>query len=68
MGPVVAWYAEGYLGQYIVIVPDSRLVAVRQIRRPEDFDDGAPYDNGYEDFVEHVVALSRAPAVPATRE
>lgn len=32
-GPVVAYSAEGFLGQYIVVVPDKRLVAVRQIRR-----------------------------------
>src|SRR5699024_4900012 len=34
-GPVVAYRADGYLGQYIVVVPDQRLVAVRQIQSRE---------------------------------
>ena len=35
-GPVKAFAANGYLGQHLVIVPEKRLVAVRQIARRED--------------------------------
>jgi len=30
-GPIVGFRAEGYLGQYLVVLPESRLVAVRMI-------------------------------------
>lgn len=56
MGPYVAYNANGYLGQYIVIVPQARLVAVRQIESREDFKDS----DGYDDFVPRTVALAQA--------
>lgn len=31
-GPIVAYYADGYLGQTLMVVPEHGLVAVRQIR------------------------------------
>lgn len=34
--PVVGYYAEGYLGQFLVVLPRQRLVAVRQMRSPND--------------------------------
>jgi CubicO group peptidase (beta-lactamase class C family) len=37
VGPPAGFYAEGYLGQYLVVLPDAGLVAVRQVReRPPD--------------------------------
>lgn len=58
-GPVVAYGANGYLGQYIVVVPEQQLVAVRQIRSREG--EGAhPPDSGYPDFTRDVIALAQA--------
>jgi CubicO group peptidase (beta-lactamase class C family) len=54
-GPVVAYRADGYLGQYIVVVPEKRLVAVRQIRRRDDH--RSPQDN-YSTFSNDVIALA----------
>ncbi|PBJ82158.1 penicillin-binding protein [Lysobacteraceae bacterium NML93-0399] len=57
LGPVVAYSAEGFLGQYIVVVPEKRLVAVRQIRR-RDTPHAPALD--YVAFPADVIALSRA--------
>ena len=58
-GPVQAYVAEGYLGQYIVIVPNARLVAVRQIASRQLPDD-KPWPYGYSEFSSHVVELAQA--------
>ncbi len=55
-GPVAAYSAEGFLGQYLVVVPDKRLVAVRQIRR-RDVPHAPALD--YARFPADVVALAR---------
>jgi len=57
-GPVVAWEASGYRGQYIVVVPRARLIAVRQIG-DRDVDQEADWPYGYEDFTSRVIALAR---------
>ncbi|GHG58948.1 6-aminohexanoate-dimer hydrolase [Alishewanella longhuensis] len=31
------YYAQGYLGQYIMVVPELKLIGVRQLRRPEHY-------------------------------
>ncbi|PKD43720.1 serine hydrolase domain-containing protein [Rhodohalobacter barkolensis] len=36
-GPIAGYYAEGYLGQYLVVIPGANLVAVRQIQRKESY-------------------------------
>jgi CubicO group peptidase (beta-lactamase class C family) len=67
-GPAVAFEANGYLGQYIVVIPAAGLVGVRQIDgRPDQ-----PDDDGYADFTRRMTALARAmgalppePAPPA---
>lgn len=56
-GPAAAYLADGYLGQYIVVVPEKRLVAVRQIRRRDDH--RSPQDN-YGAFSADVIALAGA--------
>lgn len=56
MGPYVAYNANGYLGQFIVIVPQARLVAVRQIESREDFKES----DGYDDFIQRTIALAEA--------
>ncbi len=37
-GPMVAFSARGYVGQYLVVVPRHRIVAVRKRRSPENHD------------------------------
>lgn len=56
--PIVAYEAQGYLGQFIVVVPKARLVAVRQIDGSQD-DPDRPWPNGYDDFTSRVIALAR---------
>ncbi len=58
-GPIVAYEADGYLGQYIVVVPAAHLVAVRQIARPKSYD-GGPWPYGYDDFTRRVIALAQS--------
>jgi CubicO group peptidase (beta-lactamase class C family) len=54
-GPIVAYKADGYLGQFIVVVPATRTVAVRQIESPaKDVD---PWPWGFENFADEVVKL-----------
>jgi CubicO group peptidase (beta-lactamase class C family) len=36
-GPVEGFHAEGYRGQYLVVIPKHRIVAIRQRRSPEDY-------------------------------
>lgn len=55
-GPVEAYEANDWLGQYIVIIPQVDLVAVRQIESRETH---IPSDN-CPDFVERVQALGDA--------
>ncbi|MGY0557077.1 serine hydrolase domain-containing protein [Lysobacter sp. A421] len=58
-GPVAAYEAQGYLGQYIVVVPSARLVAVRQVASPAG-DETPPVTDGYGDFTQRVLDLARA--------
>jgi len=57
-GPAVAFSAQGYLGQYLVVVPRHRIVAVRQRRSPANHD---PNDsrNVFGDFEQMVRALAK---------
>jgi CubicO group peptidase (beta-lactamase class C family) len=52
-GPLVGFDANGGLGQYLVVIPASHLVAVRQIRR-SSFQSGG---DDFEDFPDMVRAL-----------
>src|SRR5690554_2621790 len=65
-GPVAAYGANGYLGQYIVVVPQQRLVAVRQICSREG-EGTHPPDSGYADFPNDVIALAQALSGDAPR-
>lgn len=56
MGPMVAYAAKGFQGQFIVIVPQARLVAVRLVASTDDW---KPSD-GYDDFGKRVIALADA--------
>jgi len=55
----VAYVADGYLGQYIVVVPSARLVAVRQIAERDDWPESRPWPYGYDDFTTRVLELAR---------
>lgn len=58
-GPIVAYEGNGWHGEYLVVIPRARIVAVRQVGdRPEaDQDTGWPY--GYDDFTKRVIALAQ---------
>lgn len=49
----IAWYGEGYLGQYLVVAPESRIVAVRMLEHFE----GAGPEHSYQSFRQRVLAL-----------
>ncbi len=55
IGNPAAFYADGYLGQYIVVVPSQRVVAVRQIRSSDRYNQAT---DGYMDFVAMVTRLA----------
>ncbi|HEY8470511.1 MAG TPA: serine hydrolase [Longimicrobiales bacterium] len=53
-GPIIGYRAEGYLGQYIVIFPEKRLVAVRMVEPSPSYD---PRTDGFPNFSDLVRAL-----------
>lgn len=55
-GPVGAYSAQGYLGQYIVVIPSSNMVVVRQYRWRRD----APPQDSYATLVEDALLLANA--------
>jgi CubicO group peptidase (beta-lactamase class C family) len=57
-GPAVGFYAEGYLGQYLAIVPGARLVAVRMIGQGSYKSD----TDGFNEFLDATLALKPVPA------
>jgi hypothetical protein len=61
-GPAVGFDANGWLGQYLVVIPPSRLVAVRLIRSESHQSSADDFD----DFPDLVRALV-PPARPAAR-
>lgn len=52
MGEVDGYYANGYLGQFLVIVPRSKTVAVRQVKQSNDYD---PRTDAFDDFISLVM-------------
>ncbi|MDQ2069070.1 serine hydrolase domain-containing protein [Natronospira bacteriovora] len=50
---IAAWYGSGYLGQYVVVVPETGIVAVRML----EYFEGVGPEHGYQSFRQHVVAL-----------
>ncbi|HVT61726.1 MAG TPA: serine hydrolase [Thermoanaerobaculia bacterium] len=62
-GPTVGFDTNGYLGQYLVVLPRQRLVAVRQIRQDSYKGD----DDDLDDFPSLVRALVPAGTASAAR-
>ncbi|MCB9578635.1 MAG: serine hydrolase [Polyangiaceae bacterium] len=58
-GPIVGVYSEGTLGQFVVVVPRYRLVAVRMRRMPKDAKDKAVVEKNFPDFPARVLDLMR---------
>jgi CubicO group peptidase (beta-lactamase class C family) len=55
-GPIVAYMADGYLGQALVVVPDEQLVVVRQRRAPAAGEDTKQVDS-FPELARMVLAL-----------
>jgi CubicO group peptidase (beta-lactamase class C family) len=53
-GKVIGWYAEGYLGQFLVVIPGANIVAVRMITSS----DHTSSKNDFMDFREMVLKLT----------
>ena len=58
-GPIVGTYCAGTLGQYLVVLPRDRLVAVRMRRRPKSAAEAEDASRAFPDFVERIRALIR---------
>lgn len=55
-GPVDAYYANGWVGQWVVVVPSRRIVAVRmRDASPQDRNDSSAHEYGR--FLDDVLAL-----------
>lgn len=54
-GQVEGYYSEGWLGQYLVILPQEDLVAVRLVRPSEQYDQAT---DTFADFLDRVRALT----------
>jgi CubicO group peptidase (beta-lactamase class C family) len=56
-GPLRSYEAQGYLGQFLIVVPRDRIVAVRQRRGPGGNDSDLELKRGFADFGDMVAAL-----------
>jgi CubicO group peptidase (beta-lactamase class C family) len=54
LGEVDGYYANGYLGQFLVIVPRSNTVAVRQVKQSKVYNSNT---DGFDDFISLVMQL-----------
>jgi hypothetical protein len=61
-GPLRSFAAQGYLGQYLIVIPRDRIVAVRQRRGPGGNDPDLELKRGFVDFADMVAALVDIPA------
>ncbi len=61
-GRDVGTYAHGSLGQFLVVVPEQKLVAVRMRRPPKSRHERKDVEKSFPDFPDRVVALTRSPA------
>ncbi len=56
-GPATGYSARGFLGQYLLVLPSKKLVAVRMYRGPSDETKAPPETSGFQDFDQDVEAL-----------
>jgi CubicO group peptidase (beta-lactamase class C family) len=61
-GPLRSYEAQGYLGQFLVVVPRDRIVAVRQRRGPGENDTERELRRSFPDFADMVAKLVANPA------
>lgn len=61
-GPIVGTYAEGTLGQFLVVLPRDQLVAVRMRRMPKTRAEREDERKAFPDFVERVQGLLAPPS------
>lgn len=60
-GPINSYSARGYLGQYLVVVPKLKLIAVRQRRYPQNEEELNSGEYGFRQFETLVSKLGQAP-------
>ena len=56
MGEIHGYYSNGYLGQFLVIVPRTKTVAVRQVKQSKDYDSKT---DGFDDFISLVLQFGK---------
>lgn len=56
LGEIEGYYANGYLGQTLLIVPKANIVAVRQIKNSKNYN---PETDGFNDFMSLVLQLAK---------
>jgi hypothetical protein len=61
-GPLRSYETQGYLGQFLVVVPRDRIVAVRQRRGPGGYDTELELKRSFIDFADMVGKLADNPA------
>jgi CubicO group peptidase (beta-lactamase class C family) len=61
-GPLRSYEAQGYLGQFLVVVPRDRIVAVRMRRGPGGDDTALELKRSFVDFADMVGKLADNPA------
>ena len=61
-GPLRSYEAQGYLGQFLIVVPRDRIVAVRQRRGPGGNDPDLELKRSFLDFADMIAALVDKPA------
>ncbi|AKT36947.1 serine hydrolase domain-containing protein [Chondromyces crocatus] len=59
LGPTIGYAGDGWLGQFLVVLPAAKLVAVRQRRYPASEAEVNDPDRRFPDFIEKVRALPR---------
>lgn len=55
LGEAIGYQTNGYLGQYLVILPEAGIVAVRMVRRSPAYD---PATDSFAGFIDRVRALA----------
>ncbi len=56
MGEIEGYYANGYLGQTLLVVPKSNIVAVRQVKSSKNYNNET---DGFNDFMPLVLQLAK---------